>query len=320
MSDQKKFILFGVGFVAERHLKVIKSLGHELIGALDTHDSVGILDRYFPNCEFFTEPERFDRWLYGLHRKCKGPDWASVCSPNWLHDSHCRMAMRAGADVICEKPVVINPRNVLALQDAEDDYGKRICVVHQLRNHPDLLGLKAHEETKVHRWENPPQVDLTYCAPRGPWYERSWKGDEKRSGGIIMNLGIHFLDALCWIFGDVRTVKVHYAKNGRLSGFFDMDRAQVRWFLSTNPADCIDGKPDRSMIVDGRPAFNFNEKFSNLHRAVYEAALYGDGNPVYLDDALPALEVAQRVRDARVCLPHADDLDEQHDKLAEIIG
>ena len=221
--------------------------------------------------------------------------------------------MRAGCDVICEKPLVVMPKNIAPLQDAEDEFDRSIHVVHQLRFHPQMNTLKDSEEAKPHDPANPADVVLTYCAPRGPWYERSWKGDPNRSGGIIMNLGIHFLDALIWIYGPVVSQATYLHTPTRMSGVINLRRAVVRWLLSTEDRDCEGGRPNRSMTVDGRPAFDFSRKFGDLHQAVYEAAIDGDIYSVRPDDAAHALELAHRIRTQPGAIKY--DPDEAHPDL-----
>jgi UDP-N-acetyl-2-amino-2-deoxyglucuronate dehydrogenase len=290
------------GFVAPRHLRAITDTGHRLIAAVDPHDSVGILDRFAPSARFFTEIERFDRHLEKLRR---GPDegrvhYLSVCSPNYLHDAHIRMALRCGADVICEKPVVINPWNLDALQRLEEETGRRINTVLQLRLHPALIALKAQLDAGGARRH---EVELTYVTSRGPWYFVSWKGNAERSGGLATNIGIHFFDLLIWLFGPVERCEVHLRDEGRASGAIECARARVRWFLSVLRDDLPGGgaggdRPTfRSITVDGG-AVEFTEGFTDLHTRVYEEALAGRG--FGLDVARPSIELAHRIRHAPV--------------------
>src|SRR3989442_5733990 len=239
MSEaMRNFALTGVaGFVAPRHLQAIKDTGNRLVAAVDPHDNVGVLDRYSFDVRFFTEIERFDRHLEKLRR---GPDasrvhFVSICSPNHLHDAHIRLALRVGAHAICEKPLVINPWNLDALEELEQETGRRVNTVLQLRLHPDLIALRERlrQERSVARHD----VCLTYITARGRWYDVSWKGSEERSGGIVTNIGIHFFDLLLWLFGAVVDVTVHVAETKRMAGYIEFERAHVPWFLSTDAAD-----------------------------------------------------------------------------------
>src|SRR4051812_35192802 len=227
------FAMTGVaGFVAPRHLKAIKDTGHRLVAAVDPHDAVGVLDKYAFDVRFFTEIERFDRHLEKLRRGPAGDrvDYVSVCSPNYLHDAHIRLALRVGANVICEKPLVINPWNLDALQELERETGGRVNTVRQLRLHPQLLLLKdqltSGKSGELH------EVSLTYITSRGRWYDVPWKGSEERSGGIVTNIGIHFFDLLLWLFGGVVSCEVHLREPRRIGGYLQLERARVRWFLS----------------------------------------------------------------------------------------
>src|SRR4029079_2983928 len=229
----KNFALIGAGgYIAPRHMKAIKDTGNNLIAALDKHDSVGILDSYFPDADFFTEFERFDRHLEKLKRQGIKIDFVSVCSPNYLHDAHIRFGLRIGANVICEKPVVLNPWNIDALEEIEKETGHRVFTILQLRLHPAMIALKekitAAPSGKKHK------VDLQYITSRGHWYHTSWKGDITKSGGIATNIGLHFFDLLTWVFGPVRRSVLHVSRRDCASGVLDLARARVRWFLSIN--------------------------------------------------------------------------------------
>ena len=294
------FAMTGVaGFVAPRHLKAIKDTGHRLVAAVDPHDAVGVLDKYAFDVRFFTEIERFDRHLEKLRR---GPDadrvdYVSVCSPNYLHDAHIRLALRVGAHVICEKPLVINPWNLDALQDLERETGRRVNTVLQLRLHPQLIALR---ETLVSAGTaDPHEVCLTYVTARGSWYDVSWKGSEERSGGLVTNIGIHFFDLLIWLFGRVVGCEVHLRDPRRLSGYLQLERARVRWFLSSDARD-LPFAPEpgvkttfRSITVDGHE-IEFSEGFTDLHTRVYEASLAGRGFGI--DDSRPSIELSYRIR------------------------
>ena len=290
------------GFVAPRHLRAIKDTGNQLIAALDPHDSAGVLDAYAPGARFFTEFERFDRHLEKLRR---GPEdqrvhLLSVCSPNYLHDAHIRLALRCGADVICEKPVVINPWNLDALQQLEQETGRKVNTVLQLRVHPDLRALKERLDAAPHRHH---EVELTYVTTRGPWYFVSWKGDVERSGGLATNIGIHFFDLLLWLFGAVQNSEIHLREDDRTGGYIECERASIKWFLSVRPADLpFRYEPGaratfRSITVDGA-AIEFTEGFTDLHTRVYEEAVAGRG--FGLDVARPSIELAHRMRHAAI--------------------
>jgi UDP-N-acetyl-2-amino-2-deoxyglucuronate dehydrogenase len=280
----KNFALIGVGgYVAPRHLKAIKDTGNNLIAALDKHDSVRILDSYFPETDFFTEFERFDRHIEKLKRQGIYTDYVTVCSPNYLHDAHIRFGLRVGADVICEKPLVLNPWNVDALMEIEKETGKKINTILQLRLHPTIIALreKINREPRAKTHE----VELRYVTSRGHWYHISWKGDIEKSGGIATNIGIHFFDMLIWIFGDVRENKVETHTTDTAAGTLRLDKATIKWFLSidaqTLPLDCKEAgkRTFRSITIDG-DQFEFTEGFTDLHTRAYEGILTGNGFPV----------------------------------------
>ncbi len=277
----KNFLLIGAaGYIAPRHLKAIKETGSNLIAALDPYDGAGILDSYFPEADFFTEFERFDRHVDKLRRKEVGIDYVSVCSPNFLHDSHIRFGLRTGADVICEKPIVLNPWNVDALSEIEHETGKNIYNILQLRLHPSVIELK-------NKIENDPNdkiydIDLSYITARGHWYYTSWKGDIAKSGGVASNIGVHFFDMLIWIFGEVQSNIVHLHEHDRAAGFLQLKKARVRWFLSINYQTIPDEikkrglRTFRSITVDG-DTFEFSDGFTELHTRSYENILSGKG-------------------------------------------
>jgi len=230
----KNFALIGAaGYVAPKHMKAIKETGNDLIAALDKNDSVGIIDSYFPNADFFTEFERFDRHISKLKfEKNTQLDYVSICTPNYLHDSHIRFALRHGADAICEKPLVTNPWNLDALAKVEKDTNNKIYNILQLRVHPSIIALKK-------KIENGPKdkiydVDLTYLTSRGKWYYASWKGDIAKSGGIATNIGVHFYDMRSWVFGDIQQNITHINTHDRAAGYLEFKQARVRWFLSIN--------------------------------------------------------------------------------------
>jgi UDP-N-acetyl-2-amino-2-deoxyglucuronate dehydrogenase len=311
----KNFAITGVaGFVAPRHLAAIKATGHRLVAAVDPHDAVGILDRYAFDVRFFTEIERFDRHIEKLRR---GPEEnrvhvVSVCSPNYLHDAHIRLALRAGADVICEKPLVINPWNLDALEALEIETGRRVNTVLQLRLHPQLMALKTRldSQTKGARRE----VELTYITTRGAWYDVSWKGSDERAGGIATNIGIHLFDLLLWLFGEVRESVVHLRDRRRMAGGLELERATVRWFLSTDSSDLPfryepGGRTTlRSMTVDGQDV-EFSDGFSELHTRVYEETLAGRGFGIA--DARPSITLSSQIRST----PATPDPARQHPRV-----
>lgn len=298
----QNFAITGVGgYIAPRHLRAIRDTGNRLVAAVDPKDSVGVLDQFGFDVRFFTEMERFDRHLEKLRR---GPEadrvrWLSVCSPNYLHDAHCRLGLRVGADVICEKPLVINPWNVDALAEIEAETGHRIFNVLQLRVHPKLLELR--ERILRERPDKPHEVNLTYVTSRGQWYDVSWKGQREKSGGIPTNIGIHFFDLLLWLFGPVEDARVHLDEPRRMAGFLALERARVRWFLSVDASDlpfaAEPGKSAtfRSITVDGSE-MEFSEGFTDLHTRVYEAILAGKGYG--LAEARPSIELVHRLRSA----------------------
>jgi len=300
---EKNFAITGVaGYIAPRHLKAIKETGNRLVAAVDPHDSAGILDSYFEEVQFFREFERFDRHIEKLRRlgeDNKRVHYVSICSPNYLHDAHARFALRVGADAICEKPVVLNPWNIKPLQELEEESGKRIYTVLQLRVHPSLIALKRELEG------NPPSakknIELTYITSRGPWYLASWKGQLDRSGGLATNIGIHFFDLLIWLFGEVEHSEVHIATPTKTGGFLELAGACVKWFLSIDkedlPPDCRknDKRTHRSILLDGEE-IEFSEGFTDLHTIVYKEILSGKG--FGLEDALPSIVLAHDIRNA----------------------
>ncbi len=295
------FALTGLaGYVAPRHLRAIAETGHRLVAAVDPHDSVGVLDQYFPDAAFFTEFERFDRHLEKLRRGPEGErvEWVSVCSPNHLHDAHVRLALRVGAHALCEKPLVLNPWNLDVLRDLEREYERRVHTVLQLRVHPALLALRDRLRASERRHA----VRLTYVATRGRWYHYSWKGDPQRSGGIATNIGIHLFDLLLWLFGGVRRSEVHVAAPDRMGGVLELERADVQWFLSIRADDLPERRADgqtthRSITVDGEEV-EFSGGFRDLHTRVYEETLAGRGFGI--EDARPSIELVHALRTAPV--------------------
>jgi UDP-N-acetyl-2-amino-2-deoxyglucuronate dehydrogenase len=295
------FALIGVaGFVAPRHLKAIKDTGNNLLAALDKHDCVGIMDSHFPNADFFVEFERFDRHVDKLKRQGTRIDYVSICTPNYLHDSHIRFALRHGADAICEKPIVLNPWNIDALQEIEKETGKRVYTVLQLRLHPAIIELKKRIE------EGPKDkiydVDLSYITSRGRWYGISWKGDIQKSGGVATNIGVHFFDMLTWIFGDVRSNIVHVSEPNKTSGYLELERARVRWFLSVDYNDVPDEakaknqRTFRSILIEGQE-IEFSEGFTDLHTETYRKIMEGKG--FGLADARQSIQTVYTIRNAQ---------------------
>jgi UDP-N-acetyl-2-amino-2-deoxyglucuronate dehydrogenase len=304
------FAVTGVGgYVAPRHLKAIKDTGNSLVAAIDPGDSVGILDKYFRDVQFFTEFERFDRHVEKLRRM--GDDYrvhyVSICSPNYLHDAHVRFALRVGADAICEKPLVLNPWNIDALAELEQESGRKINTVLQLRVHPALIEIRNRLERD--RSTDKHEVELTYITSRGPWYLVSWKGQMERSGGLATNIGIHFFDWLLWMFGPVEKTEVHHVDIRKSAGYLELERARVRWFLSIDQDDLpeqIDQSGQntyRSITVDGREV-EFSEGFTDLHTEVYRRTLRGEG--FGLEDARPSIILAHDIREAFPIGPQAN--------------
>lgn len=292
------FALIGAaGFIAPRHLKAIKETNNRLVAALDKFDSVGVMDSYFPNASFFVEFERFDRHLEKLNRVGRPIDYLSICSPNYLHDSHIRFGLRHRATVICEKPLVLNPWNIEALEQIQAETGKEVFNILQLRLHPDIIALKEKVQSS-----DPSKIfdfDLAYITSRGNWYYTSWKGDVSKSGGIATNIGIHFFDMLIWIFGRVKENIVHIHTHDRASGFLQLERARVRWFLSINE-DTLPGavkakgqRTYRSITIEG-DEIEFSDGFTDLHTQSYTTIL--DGKGFNLREALPSIELAHQIR------------------------
>jgi len=302
VSNNKNFALIGAGgYVAPKHMKAIKDTGNNLIAAVDISDSVGILDSYSFDVAFFTEFERFDRHIEKLRRT--GGDekihYVSICSPNYLHDAHIRFAMRIGADAICEKPLVLKPWNLDALSEIEQETGKKIFNVLQLRVHPSIIELK--QKVEAMDGDEKAEIDLTYITSRGKWYFYSWKGDVIKSGGIATNIGVHFFDMLMWIFGGVRNQEVHLAKADKMAGYLELERANVHWFLSADRHDLLDdakteGKTTyRSITVDGEE-IEFSGGFTDLHTMVYKDILSGGGYGI--EDARPSIELVHAIRES----------------------
>lgn len=298
----KNFALLGAaGYVAPRHLKAIKDTNNILVAALDRFDSVGILDKYFPNTDFFIEFERFDRHVEKMKRNGTQLDYVSICTPNYLHDSHIRMALRRGADAICEKPLVLNPWNLDALFHVQQESGNKINTILQLRLHPAIIKLKNKVDNgpKNKKYE----VDLTYITSRGGWYHVSWKGDESKSGGIATNIGIHFFDMLGWVFGEVRESQVHLREKSKMAGYLEFDEVRVRWFLSIDqqelPKEIREKgqKTYRSITLDNKE-IEFSGGFDDLHTKSYKEILAGNG--FCLEDAKQSIEIVHEIRNSEL--------------------
>jgi UDP-N-acetyl-2-amino-2-deoxyglucuronate dehydrogenase len=291
------FALIGAaGYVAPRHMKAIHAVGGDLKVAYDPNDSVGILDSHFPDAHFFTEFERFDRHVDKLRRRGEKINHVSVCSPNHLHDAHCRFALRSGADAICEKPLVLNPWNIDGLAEIEQDTGHRISTILQLRLHPAIIALREKFGTSNKRHK----VDLTYIASRGRWYYASWKGEDSKSGGVATNIGVHFFDMLSFVFGPAKRNEAHLREPERAAGFLECARADVSWFLSVDrndlPSD-VHGKKTtyRSITVDGEEV-EFSEGFTDLHTRSYEEIMAGRGFAI--DEVRHSIEIVSTFRNA----------------------
>ena len=305
----KNFALIGVaGFIAPRHLKAIKETGNNLVAALDKFDQVGVLDSYFPNADFFTEFERFDRHIDKLKRQGTSIDFVSICTPNYLHDSHIRFALRHHANAICEKPLVLNPWNVEALAEIERETHQKIFTILQLRHHATIIALRDQVRN------GPPgkiyDIDLSYITSRGNWYQMSWKGESAKSGGVATNIGIHFFDMLIWVFGKVKANIVHALEDDHAAGYLELEHARVRWFLSIN-YDYIpltvkeSGKRTyRSITMEGKE-IEFSEGFTDLHTVSYREIVEGRGYG--LMDAAPAIQVAHDIRHASIQV-HSDNM------------
>lgn len=300
----KNFALTGVAdYIAPRHLQAIKDTGSNLVAAMDPHDSVGILDRYFPETSFFTEFERFDRHLEKLRRthSSEKADYLSICSPNNLHDAHIRLALRVGADAICEKPLVLNPWNLDRLQEIETETGKKVFTVLQLRVHPALVAIKNELDKKKIKKKH--EVVLTYITSRGPWYNFSWKGRVDVSGGIATNIGIHFFDMLIWMFGEVQKNNLFLKESNKAAGFMELKNANVKWFLSIDskdlPKEAVEKNKSthRSITIDGSE-LEFTEGFTDLHTKTYENILKGNGFGI--EAARPSIEAAYDIRHLQV--------------------
>ena len=291
-------LIGAAGYIAPRHLRAIKDTGGALRAALDPADSVGIMDSYFPDARFFVEFERFDRYIDRCRREGAKIDYLTVCSPNYLHDAHVRFGLRSDADVICEKPLVLNPWNIDAIAEMERQTGRKVSTILQLRVHPVIAELarriRSEPKGKVH------DVDLTYITSRGRWYYTSWKGDERKSGGIATNIGVHFFDMLTHVFGPVKENIAHHRAMDCAAGYLELERARVRWFLSINARDLprsVQGKKTtyRSILMDGKE-IEFSEGFTDLHTVSYQEILAGRGFPV--SEVRPSIEIVSALREA----------------------
>lgn len=294
----KKFALIGAaGYIAPRHMKAVKDTGNVLMAAYDKFDSVGVMDSHFPDADFFTEFERFDRHIEKLKRTENKIDYVSICSPNYLHDSHIRFGLRVGADVICEKPLVLNPWNIEALKEVENEHGTRVFNILQLRLHPSIIALKKRidegPKDKIY------DIDLAYITSRGHWYYTSWKGDVSKSGGIATNIGVHFYDMLTWVFGKVNKNVVNIHTHDRAAGYLELEKARVRWFLSIN-ADTLPeavkargGRTFRSLSLEGEE-IEFSDGFTELHTDSYKHIL--DGNGFGLEEAMSSIQLVHDIR------------------------
>ncbi|GFO82350.1 MAG: oxidoreductase [Methyloceanibacter sp.] len=297
----KTFALIGAaGYIAPRHMRAIKDTGGNLVAAFDPADSVGQMDSFFPDARFFVEFERFDRHVDKLRRRGELIDFISVCSPNYLHDAHARFALRSGADAICEKPLVLNPWNIDALQEIEQATGQKVNTILQLRLHPSIIALK--EKVAANGQDRKHEVDLTYITSRGRWYYASWKGDEHKSGGIATNIGVHFYDMLTFVFGPLQENQVHHRAADCASGYLEYEKARVRWFLSINRADLPQNIPAdqttfRSITVDGEE-LEFSGGFTDLHTQSYEQIIADNG--FGLDEVRPSIEAVSHIRTAPV--------------------
>lgn len=301
MHLNKKYGIIGVaGFVAPRHCRAMRDTGGELVAALDPSDSVGMMDSYFPRAQFFTEFERFDRFVDKERRCGNSLDYMTICSPNYLHDAHVRFALRSGCDAICEKPLVLNPWNINGLAEIEEDTGRRVNTILQLRLHPSILALRD-------KIQNAPadkifDVDLTYITSRGQWYHASWKGDTARSGGVATNIGVHFFDMLEFVFGKRSETQVYLRDDDRVAGYLTFQRARVRWFLSIDSDDLPKGlesenRTFREIVVDG-DAFEFSNGFTDLHTESYRQIHLGNG--FGLADVRPSIETVSIIRNAEI--------------------
>jgi UDP-N-acetyl-2-amino-2-deoxyglucuronate dehydrogenase len=294
----KKFALVGAaGYIAPRHMKAIRDTGNDLVAAFDPYDGVGVMDSHFPNADFFTEFERFDRHIDKLRRQGNPIDFVSICSPNYLHDAHIRFGLRAGCDVICEKPLVLNPWNIDAIQEIESETGKKVYTILQLRLHPSIIALR--ERVKKSSPDKIFDIDLTYITSRGKWYGRSWKGDTSKSGGIATNIGVHFFDMLTWVFGDVKENIVTRMTDDSAEGYLQLEKANVKWFLSIDynqiPEELRNqGKRTYRKLSMNEEEIEFSDGFTELHTQSYAEILNGNGYGI--EATRKAIEIVSSIR------------------------
>ena len=317
----KNFALIGAaGYIAPRHMKAIKETGNNLVAALDKNDSVGIIDSHFPDADFFVEYERFDRHIDMLKREGTHIDYVSIASPNYLHDSHIRFALRQGAHAICEKPLVLNSHNIDALKVVQDETGKQVFNILQLRLHQSIIELKESVAAEVSKNPNKVfDVDLTYLTSRGHWYFTSWKGDEDKSGGIATNIGVHFYDMLGWVFGDIKTNEAHLKQDDANAGYLEFKHARVRWFLSVNydyipeAVKATGQRTYRSITVEGRE-IEFSGGFTDLHTVSYQHILNGGG--FGLEEARKSIEIVSEIRNQDIVTNSSNT----HPFVSKVIG
>ncbi|CAH9052828.1 UDP-N-acetyl-2-amino-2-deoxy-D-glucuronate oxidase [Pseudoalteromonas holothuriae] len=311
MDKVKNFALIGAaGYIAPRHMKAIKETGNHLVAAMDKNDSVGIIDSFFPEADFFVEYERFDRHIDLLKRKGEKIDYVAIASPNYLHDSHIRFALKNGADAICEKPLVLNPHNIDALKEVEQETGNKVYNILQLRLHPSIISLKEKVAKELLRTPDKIfEIDLSYLTSRGHWYFTSWKGDDSKSGGIATNIGVHFYDMLSWIFGSVKKSEVYVREENVSAGYLELENARVKWFLSVDssylPEHIVASgqRTYRSITVDG-DEIEFSGGFTDLHTASYQHILEGKG--FGLEEARSSIEIVSKIRTCEVIKPSAE--------------
>jgi len=297
----KNFALIGIGYIAEKHLRAIKETGNNLLAALDPHDSVGILDEYFPNCEYFSDHARFERHIAKaqFQNTSNKIDFFSICSPNYLHDSHIRLALNSGANVICEKPLVINPWNLDLLEKLEETSKLSIFTVLQLRLHPEILKLKKEQQLSKTKKD----ITLSYISARGKWYQHSWKGNIEKSGGILVNIGIHFFDMLLWIYGPVKHFEVYEYSDIKASGYLELASANVKWFLSIDKSDLPknvieqNNSTYRSITIDNKE-LEFSQGFKNLHTEVYREIFLNGGNRI--SESRPSIELVYKLKNEKI--------------------
>lgn len=312
-----RYALIGAaGYIAPRHLRAMKDTGGVLQAAYDINDSVGIMDSHFPEAAFFTEFEQFDSYVHSRKNHGERIDYVGICSPNYLHKSHMSFALRAGADAICEKPLVLSPSDLDDLEDLQAETGGRINSILQLRLHKSIIALKE-------KIENGPKdkvydVDLGYFTSRGAWYHASWKGRDEKSGGIATNIGVHFYDMLSFVFGGLKHSVVHHRASDAAAGYLELEKARVRWVLSINRAHLPSHTPRgqttyRSITIEGQE-IEFSDGFTDLHTESYRSVLAGNG--FGLEVVRPSIELVSQIRTAPI-LPSAG---ERHPDLKKVIS